>query len=604
MINNLYFQISGLFVILFLLKKYFTKKREATSDSKIFLILITTNLIYLGLSLLSTYSTFYIGPNYLITQLLGKLNLIIITIWIMSLTMYVYIITFKKKERINNNIFSIKQVILKRLPIYTIIILITLLLPIEMVIDSNTMYIGGYAFYFTSFVSFVCVLYWLMRIIDRHRHIKNKYTRLIISFIFIGIVTILVQILYSKLLLSDFIIYFITFIIYFNIENSDLGILEELDAVNKKLEEVEVSKIDILMKISHEIRTPLNTIIGFSGSILDESSDSVLEDVEYIKEASEKILDILNNILSISNTNNSDLILVENEYNFENFIKQIVALVKSKMDETKVEFRFKINNSMPQVLYGDSIRLKQVLINVLYNSIKYTKEGFINLDINSITIGNICRLIINITDTGTGIPEEKLDKIFYEKKYKNENLKEESEESLINTKKVLESMGGKFFLESDYGEGTSVKISVDQKIVESKIKEVIEQKNVVEKDISAKKVLIVDDDKINLKVAERLIKKYNVQTDTVISGTECLKKIDDGDKYDIIFMDEMMPNMSGTETLRQLKNTRGFNTPVVVLTANALYGMKEKYLKNGYDDYISKPIDRKELDRIINKYLK
>ena len=606
MIINSYFQISGLFIIVFLLKVYFSTKRKKSLDNNIFLILIFTNLLIILTDILNNVLILNLGSK-IINIYLEKIILSLILIWMLTLTLYVYVNTLKKKERLAENYdLSIKKVIIRLSPFIFILLIATLILPLDLLINRNLIFFKGPAIHYVCFMSLLFVLFWIYRVITRSKFIKKKNSRLILALTVIVFITIILQLVYPEFLLTKLAIYFLTFVMYFDIDKCDMELVEEINYLKKTLDETEASRTDMLLKASHEIRTPLNTILGFSESILEGSSENILEDVGYIKGASEVLLNSVNNILNITNTKNTEVNLIYNEYNFDNFIKQISAVIKSKLESKNVEFKLKMNNTIPQMLYGDNIRLKQALINVLYNSVKYTKEGYISLDINSITIGNVCRLIINIKDTGIGIPEEKFNKLFKENYSDKKNLDEESEIDLVNIKKILESMGGKIFIESEYSEGTSVKISVDQQIIETKEEkpaEVEEKTTKDKKEFSDKRILIVDDDLINLKVAERLLKQYKLNIETVSSGIKCLEKIDNGEKYDLIFMDDMMPEMTGTETLRQLHNTRGFDIPVVALTANAMYGMKENYIKKGFDDYLSKPIDRKELDKIIKKFL-
>ena len=264
---------------------------------------------------------------------------------------------------------------------------------------------------------------------------------------------------------------------------------------------------------------------------------------------------------------------------------------------------------MPEELYGDSIRIKQIMLNLINNAINYTKEGYIELGVNGITRGNIYRLIITVEDTGSGISSDKINLIFDKYNNVSDNLTIDSDGTNLGiTKRLAEVMNGRINVSSIEKEGTKFTIVLDQKFTQSPSKievdnTVLETKKEDDFDINGKKILIVDDDNMNLKVASRLLKNYKLDITEVSSGLECLNKINDRNKYDLIFLDDLMPGMSGVETLNRLRKKKDFETPVVVLTANAREGIKEEYLAKGFDDYIAKPIDRKELKRVLMKFL-
>ena len=388
---------------------------------------------------------------------------------------------------------------------------------------------------------------------------------------------------------------------------SDLNLVKEIEDGKKRIEETELSLKDTLLKLSNAIITPLNAIAGFAQSILEGSSEDINEDVTQIKTSSEKLLGVLNNILDIPDDDMQMYKLVFGSYNPEALLKQIVALAKERIKTDKVELNIMVDDNLPAFLFGDSIRIKEIVLNLLVNAIDHTKEGNINLDIGSLTIGNICRLTITVKDTGSGITQDKLETIFEPRVNTNKELAEGiSELNLATIKNIVESMNGHISLESEYRDGTVVKIVIDQKIGIDP--NAINQDDSIEeckrRVYLSKKVLIVDDDKINLKVASRLLMSYGVVTDEVSSGFQCIEKITGGEKYDLILLDDWMPQMGGVATLKQLKNIEGFNIPVVALTANAMAGMKDKYIKDGFDDFIPKPVERKELSRIMEKFLK
>ena len=260
------------------------------------------------------------------------------------------------------------------------------------------------------------------------------------------------------------------------------------------------------------------------------------------------------------------------------------------------------------MLYGDASRLKQICVNILTNAVKYTKEGSIIFSINSVIKNDVCRLIISVEDTGIGIKQENLNKLF--NKFERLDLKdnitiEGTGLGLAITKKLVDMMNGKIVVQSVFGKGSKFTVSIDQGIVKNPTIKVEAINTTHEKiEVKNKTVLVVDDNKINLKVAERLLQTYGVLVECVESGFICIDNLKSGKKYDLILMDDMMPRMSGVETLQKIKvEIPEFDIPVIALTANALTGMREKYLADGFNDYLAKPINKDELNRVINEYL-
>jgi CheY-like chemotaxis protein len=360
--------------------------------------------------------------------------------------------------------------------------------------------------------------------------------------------------------------------------------------------------------MSHEIRTPLNAIVGFSESLKDdELNQDQQEKVDDIIMASNNLLDIVNGILDISKIEANKLEIIDKEYDIKSVLDELVALTKARIGDKGLDFKVNIDPTLPRVLYGDNVRLKQIVLNLLTNAVKYTKEGYVDFKVNSVIKNDVCRLIFTVEDSGIGIKEESIPRLF--SKFDRLNVEksltiEGTGLGLAITKKLIELMNGTIVVQSVYGQGSKFIVSIDQRIISVAPKE--EPKPVAEsKTINAygAKILLVDDNELNIKVATTLLKKYNFNIDSCTSGKACLDKIKIGTKYDIIFLDDMMPRMSGKETLQALKKLDGFNIPVIALTANAISGMREEYLSSGFDDYLSKPIEKPELERVIKTFI-
>ena len=369
----------------------------------------------------------------------------------------------------------------------------------------------------------------------------------------------------------------------------------------KQAEKANATKSEFLATMSHEIRTPMNTIIGLSEAALEEEmSSAIREDLENINSASNNVLEIIDGMLDISKVEKGILVLDEKEYHVPKFLKDLMSFTKERIGKKKIDFNTEIAEDIPVALLGDSGKFRQIITNLLDNAVHYTETGHVTIYASSEVKNSNAKLTIAIEDTGIGMSREKIDEILSENTDTNTGL------SIV--KRLIELLKGELVVESKEGVGTTFTVSITQKIIdESPIGNLDIHKTRKRKasafDASDKSILVVDDNKLNIKVATRLLEPYQVKVDTALTGQECVDFIQEGKTYDLILLDQMMPEMDGTETLKQLKEIKNFNTPVVVLTADAIVGKKEEYLSAGFDDYLPKPIDVNELNKILKKYL-
>lgn len=399
--------------------------------------------------------------------------------------------------------------------------------------------------------------------------------------------------------------------------------LDMLKLVEMKKEEAEHManvKSAFLANMSHEIRTPINAVLGMNELILREANQKDVLDYAYnIELAGKALLSIVNDILDISKIESGKTELVSGEYNVAASIYNFIEMSRARAEKKGILLKVDIAENLPSKMYGDEMRLKQIYTNILNNAIKYTEKGEITLTLTGEEIGDDKIFTkATISDTGIGIREEDLDKIFdaFQRVDEEKNQKIEGTGlGMSITKQLVELMGGKIYVESEYGKGSTFHVELVQGIVDrtpiGRIDQAVEQNREIEKHKRAvllapeAKLLVVDDNQMNLNVMKGLLKRTEMQVDLVLSGKEALEAVTKT-SYDVILMDHMMPEMDGVEALhrlRKLKENQNPQAKVIVLTANAAIGSREEYLKMGFDDYLSKPIEAMNLENMIKKYL-
>ena len=394
--------------------------------------------------------------------------------------------------------------------------------------------------------------------------------------------------------------------------------ITELETAKIEAENASKAKENFLANISHEIRTPLNVVLGMNEMLYNETDMKLIKDYSRnIDEAGKSLLNTINDVLDFSKIQSGKLDINKSNYNLKETILSTTELLRKKIEAKGLQLNVDINDEIPDVLNGDKMRIEQILLNLMDNSLKYTNAGKIKVttDYESIDKNNV-NIIISVKDTGCGITNEDKNNLFTSFKRLEEDKNRMFEGTglgLAITKKLVDAMNGSIFVESDVGVGSCFKVTIPNSIVESKVvhdtvKEEKPADTLNTKDelnIPNVNILAVDDNSTNLLVFKGLLKKTNAKIDTCTKGSEALELFKNNN-YDIVFLDHMMPEMDGVEVLNHIKEIekdKNTNTPVIVLTANAMEGSKEEYLKYGFNDYLSKPVNGASLKNMLKKFL-
>ncbi len=498
-------------------------------------------------------------------------------------------------------------------------------LPIEYIETAK----GNYSYGYPIFLVYGCIVVYIALLARKlyayRENIPEKKRKTVIIVVLSEIPIVVYQIIVPTSLISCLAITMIVLGLYMTVENADARLVKLLEKETKRADIANQAKTNFLANMSHEIRTPINAVLGMNEMILREcEDDTILEYSRDIQGAAKSLLGIINDILDITKIEAGKLRIVDVEYDLLKVMRDIENMISFKAKSKNLNFVINIDENIPGRFLGDDIRVRQVLVNILNNAVKYTHEGMVELNARLILIKeeeNTAEIYFSIKDTGIGIKQEDIEKLFipFERIEEKRNRNIEGTGLGMNiTMQLLNLLGSKLNVSSEYGKGSEFSFILKQKIADREpVGNYFEKKAKTEAtkantsagekqfNLEKAKVLVVDDNEINRKVFRSLLKRTKIQVDDVNSGRECLKKVQEN-YYDIVFMDHMMPEMDGIETLHEMKKLQECpckDVPIVILTANAIVGAKEKYLKEGFNAYLSKPIDADELEKLIVELL-
>ena len=605
---NQYFSISGLLCIILLVVVFFSKEKVKSFETKIYGMMLIGSLIDILIVLLEVSFGYLPLKNipYGFLRFTNKVDMIYYLAWPTLLFLYVCYITIKDDERFKkiSKVCFITDLIC---------VLIEFLLPINIINDNGLIGVDGVA---TNFVFAVAIIYFINIVVMIIKNIKFIELKKIIPYgvlvLFMGI-AIYFRIVSPTTVIIPAIFVYIDLIMYFTIENPDMKLVRQMEETKNLAEQANRAKSDFLSSMSHEIRTPLNAIVGFSEDIQyhkDNLDPVVKEDANYIMEASQTLLEIVGNILDINKIESEKMEITNEVYNPKKLIDSIATINSTRIGAKPINFKIDIAEDLPYELYGDKLHVKQILNNLLSNAFKYTDKGEVVLTVKCVNTKDVSNILIAVRDTGKGIKSDDIKKLFNKFERLDIELNTTTEGTglgLAITKSLVDMLGGKINVESNFGKGTIFIIQLPQKIkTMTEPKEEIDTNSLVDNsvDYGYKKVLIVDDNELNIKVAKRALHDFNLDIDECHDGLECIDKIKNGNEYDLILMDIMMPNMSGESALAKLRENEAFEIPTIALTADAIAGAKEKYLSEGFIDYIAKPFSKEQIKEKLDLVFK
>ena len=585
---NIFLIIYGYIFMLFLATVYFSKKRFKTKENNVYSLSIITTLVGAVLEIISSIAYFENSLiNFPLFHIITRLIFIYYVIWCSLLLLYYLyvIINNEEKHKLYTKIIGILG--------FVSVILLSIL-PYNYVIGGDNIYPEGPAVILVySIVSVILLTMIIIHILNKKK-VDSKKIVPFLTLISLGSIAIMIQAYYPSVFLTTPLIICVTFLMYFTIENPDVKMLEEYHRAKEIAENSNNEKAMFLLNVSQEIKTPANNINILVNELkenIDKTTKAkILDYAKVINDQSNENLSTVNNALDISTMEIHDIKLVKTKYSPKMLFKQVVAMTKENIDG-KLEFHVSIDESIPDFLYGDSIRIKEIFRTILNNSIKHTENGYISLTIKNVVKDNLCRLMITIEDSGIGIDSKILKNIFDKEISKRKELDKE-EQTLARIKSLILLIGGTITVSSTIGNGTKFTIILDQKTTEDD--EIL--KKLDDKYMHNKKVLVVDFDKNNVKNIKKYLKKYECIIDDVDTSVECLEKIRNKEKYDLIFIREDMPKLTGDDIIFKLKEIKGFNIPIVMII--------KTNRNTKYDEYVVYPIKKDLLHAVVDDYLK
>jgi len=575
---------------------YFIRKHINSNEAKIFSKILFSNLLGLMLELMCIYMSNKFSPTSLPAIIFTRAYLIYLITYLLFMTLYNYVLCYTTEKQ--KKLEHYKKLRNISYTIYAVCVVVCMALPLQ----TEKGYAIGPAVNFVYLCSTICINVWFIPMIKNRKIIEHKKFVPLYIFILLIIIVAIIQRIYPQATLITIVEFLIVFIMYHTIENPDMKMLDEVHKAKVISDNANEEKTLFLYNMTNEIRGITKDIDKETDNILDETDNKEIDVEEInnsarnIKGSTAKFTTMTNEILDISSIDSASVRIYNEKYNIKRLLKELVGIYKPKAQNKNLDFRVSIASDIPEYLYGDGINLKKVLTIILDNSIKYTNNGYIEFNINTIIKGDIVRLIISVEDSGTGMKAEDINKIFTKKQEREDN--HNLNNNLYNAKRLITLMNGTIVPSSSYGSGTTIKIILDQKY-DTIDTDINKYDNIYDK----KKVLLIDDSPSSEKLFNKILSGTNIELTSVKLGKEGLEKIRNKEKYDLILLDEELEPQNGHIIMQKLLEIRNFNTKVILLTKDNKYDYDDSYLQEGFTDYIIKSSDKEEILNKMNKYL-
>ena len=591
----------SLIFILILNIVYFSKKRADLEENKPYKVILISSLIVATIDtvihIICSANTFesIVNNYYTLLNYLNKILSALFSVIFSSLFFYTLLITY---DKVRKNPKKISTILIIANIVFSVIMLFTNIELVDAKVATNVTGATTMLGYAMVAIMLTCSL---LVALTNIKKLDKRYLPIFIVFLLL-VILYFFSLLIPGMIIYDLILALMCYIMYFTIENPDMKMLDEVHKAKVISDNANEEKTLFLYNMTNEIRGITKDIDRETDNILDETDNKKIDIEEInnsarnIKGSTAKFTTMTNEILDISSIDSASVRIYNEKYNIKRLLKELVGIYKPKAQNKNLDFRVSIASDIPEYLYGDGINLKKVLTIILDNSIKYTNNGYIEFNINTIIKGDIVRLIISVEDSGIGMKAEDINKIFTKKQEREDN--HNLNNNLYNAKRLITLMNGTIVPSSSYGSGTTIKIILDQKY-DTIDTDINKYDNIYDK----KKVLLIDDSPSSEKLFNKILSGTNIELTSVKLGKEGLEKIRSKEKYDLILLDEELEPQNGHIIMRKLLEIRNFNTKVILLTKDNKYDYDDSYLQEGFTDYIIKSSDKEEILNKMNKYL-
>ena len=600
---NLTYLVTGFIFIILLVAIFFSKEVLSSKENMVFKYILIANVLEYLIEIPLQILVRTIDINNILVDIFCRLYLISITISYILFTLYVFVICLDRFKKNYNKWIKNSKIYL--IIFETISISLLLFLPFSKYYDASKMYISGSAIDFLKiFIVLQIVVYVILLLINYKKLRNKKYLPIYFVIICLVFMTLLNSV-DPSILITSMITTFICYTMFFTIENPDVKMIQELKKNKKIIEQGNEDKANFLFRMSQEVKKTIDDILRVSRIIVNsDDMETIKKGVRYIDSSSNELNSIVNNVLDVSKMDTYNIKIFPNTYNVHNLFKELYTRFDG-MNNKNIEFRHSISRNIPKMLYGDSIKIKQVITTILQNAFDHTKEGYIDVNVDSIIKNDVCRLIVSISDSGIGMSLDKVNELLSLSEEMNDEDIEKLNQSNLNLNiatKIIKLLGGQIIIKSEENVGSEFIITFEQ-IIKQKIEDNINNKynNIF---LGKKRLLIVEDKQAEINMLLDYLKEHNFDITVSMYGEDCLERIKNNQKFDLIIMEDEMIQENAINVMQKLKDIKHFKTPVIVMLDKNKEVIKDHYVKDGFNDYLLKEDFKHELERVIKEYIK